>query len=838
MPAFFDRLRRGLVSVIVASAALSLWIGPVQAFDEDDLLPVDQAFVLRAQATAADRIELRWTIAPGYYLYRHRTKAQILDTGIAAGALQLPKGEAHNDEFFGPTETYRNRLLATLPEIVDAGGRTLRLKVQYQGCADAGVCYPPQTRTLQLTMPAAAASAPGKEPPGAEPTSSAEQADAGFAALTSALSGRALSGRGEGVPSATRTGVLPISEPGVRTALPDAQAFGFEAIAGDGNTLLLRFTPAKGYYLYRDRTTLRIRSDREAVTLGKAVWPAATPWRDEHFGTVQVYFSQIDVRVPLLRTSNKALPIALEAEFQGCQTDGICYPPMRRKVALTLPAGADVSPVAAMARSDAGAQVIGAEPAGATQIVIDASTATSDSGSASVPSQAALIDTSASDPRANADAMSSSNAPATAIDAAPEGRISSVWAALLLAFLGGIILNLMPCVLPVLSLKALGLASSSETPAKARAHALWYTAGVLVSFLALGGLAIALRQAGLALGWGFQLQQPLVVAGLALIMFAFGLSLSGLWYVGGRWTGVGHGLASRSGAAGDFFTGVLAVVVAAPCTAPFMAQALGWAFTAPTGAALLVFAALGLGLALPFLLIGFVPALAQRLPKPGAWMETLKQLLAFPMYLTAIWLLWVLTKQRGADAGAWLAIAALAVAFGAWAWRSRSQGARWGLIAALIGLAVVGWSLRAIAVLPKPQAATAATAGIVGGNSAEEGALAVVPFSEQRLADVRRAGRVVFVNMTADWCITCKANEKAVFGSDGFRDALAKANAVYMVGDWTDVDPAITAYLQRYRAVGVPLYVVYPRGDGEGRVLPTVLTSNVVRDALERAAKP
>ncbi len=836
MPAFFDRLRRGLFSVIVASAALSLWIGPVQAFDEDDLLPVDQAFVLRAQATATDRIELRWTIAPGYYLYRHRTKAQILETGIAAGALQLPKGEAHNDEFFGPTETYRDRLLATLPEIVDAGGRTLRLKVQYQGCADAGVCYPPQTRTLQVTMPAATASAQRKESP------SIEQPDAGFAALERALSGRALSGRGEGVPSATSTGVLPLGEPGVRTALPDAQAFGFEAIAGDGNTLLLRFSPAKGYYLYRDRTTLRIRSDREAVTLGKAAWPAATPWRDEHFGTVQVYFSQIDVRVPLLRTSSKALPIELEAEFQGCQTDGICYPPMRRKVTLTLPAGANVS-AAAVAQNDTSAQAIGVEPAEATKIGIDASAATSDSASASVPSDAALIDTAlidttASDPRANADAISASDASATAIDAAPEGRISSVWAALLLAFLGGIILNLMPCVLPVLSLKALGLASSSETPAKARAHALWYTAGVLVSFLALGGLAIALRQAGLALGWGFQLQQPLVVASLALIMFAFGLSLSGLWYVGGRWTGVGHGLASRSGAAGDFFTGVLAVVVAAPCTAPFMAQALGWAFTAPTAAALLVFAALGLGLALPFLLIGFVPALAKLLPKPGAWMETLKQFLAFPMYLTAIWLLWVLTKQRGADAGAWLAIAALAVAFGAWAWRSRSQGARWGLIAALIGLAVVGWSLRAIAVLPKPQAATAATAGIAGGNSVEEGAIAVVPFSEQRLADVRRAGRVVFVNMTADWCITCKANEKAVLGNDGFRDALAKANAVYMVGDWTDVDPAITAYLQRYRAVGVPLYVVYPRGGGEGRVLPTVLTSTIVRDALERAATP
>ncbi len=831
MSAFLDRLHRALTVLVFASASL-FWAGSAHAVDEDDLLPVDQAFVLRAQATSADRIEIRWTIAPGYYLYRHRTKAQIVDAGIDAGALVLPKGEAHQDEFFGATETYRGQLLATLPEIVGAGGRTLRLKVQYQGCADAGVCYPPQTRTLQVAMPATAA-----KPATAEQTSGTPQADDGFAAL-----GRALTGR-SGSP-ATAGGALPIGPSDARTALPENKAFGFEAIADNGNTLLLRFTPAKGYYLYRDRTTLRVRSGKEAVKQGKIVWPAATPWHDEHFGTVQVYFSQIDVRVPLIRASNQALPIELEAEFQGCQTDGICYPPMRRKVALTLPAGATVSPTA-VALDDAGTKAhasdIDATKSATTDIVASLPNEVSTTGEQAFESSSSSAADAGSKTLAetggNASARASIAAGSTAADRVPEGRISSLWAALLLAFLGGIVLNLMPCVLPVLSLKALGLASSSDTPAKARAHALWYTAGVLVSFLALGGLAIALRQAGLALGWGFQLQQPLVVAGLALVMFAFGLSLSGLWYVGGRWTGVGHGLASRGGAVGDFFTGVLAVVVAAPCTAPFMAQALGWAFTAPTTSALLVFTALGLGLALPFLLIGFIPALAKLLPKPGAWMETLKQLLAFPMYLTAIWLLWVLTKQRGADAGAWLAIAALAVAFAAWAWRSRTHGARWGLLAALVGVAIAGWSLRAIAVLPRPSPSTTPTAEIVGA-ATRDNALAAVPFSEQRLADLRRAGRVVLVNMTADWCITCKANEKAVFSRDGFRDALAAADAVYMVGDWTDVDPAITAYLQRYRAVGVPLYVIYQRGGGEGRVLPTVLTSSTVHEALANAATP
>lgn len=838
MPAFLERLRRGLVRTVAATAIAWLWTLPAQAVDEADLLPVDRAFVLSTQAVDANRIDVRWTIAPGYYLYRHRTKVQILEAGVAAGALQLPKGEAHNDEFFGPTETYRTRLVATLPEVAGAAGKTLRLKVQYQGCADAGVCYPPQTRTLQVTMPQAAATqAARSDSTQADPARTEPTPDDGFAAL-----GRALSGRGDAARGAD-TAPRPFVETGVRTALPETQAFGFEAIAGDGNTLLLRFSPAKGYYLYRDKTRIRVRGEGERVGLGKIAWPKATPWRDEHFGTVQVYFDRIDVRVPLSRTSAQALPVEVEAEFQGCQTDGICYPPMRRTLGVTLPAGAMIATAAAPAAASNTTNdpqtpgPLAANPdstaAQTTAAAADAATSPTADTASAAPPDAIGPNTGASGETGETGETGDIAASASpANDEAPQGRISSVWVALLLAFLGGIVLNLMPCVLPVLSLKALGLAGSGETPARARAHALWYTAGVLVSFLALGGLAIALRQAGLALGWGFQLQQPLVVAALALLMFGFGLSLSGLWYVGGRWTGVGHELASRGGATGDFFTGVLAVVVAAPCTAPFMAQALGWAFTAPTAAALLVFAALGLGLALPFLLIGFVPALARRLPKPGAWMDTLKQALAFPMYLTAIWLLWVLTKQRGADAGGWLAIAALGVAFSAWAWRIRAQGGKHRAFATLcvaLGLATAAWSLAMIAKLPKPSAAKTATAALSD--------LAVVPFSEQRLADLRRAGRVVLVNMTADWCITCKANEKAVFARDGFRDALREADAVYMVGDWTDVDPAITAYLQRYRAVGVPLYVVYPRGGGEGRVLPAVLTPTLVRDALADAAK-
>ncbi|HEY1140942.1 MAG TPA: thioredoxin family protein, partial [Lysobacter sp.] len=452
----------------------------------------------------------------------------------------------------------------------------------------------------------------------------------------------------------------------------------------------------------------------------------------------------------------------------------------------------------------------------ATEVATGASTAETASSIDALPINSAQTPTSSS--------------PVAQQQAAPRGTSLTLFSALVLALLGGLVLNLMPCVLPVLSLKALSLAGNGEDPARARRHALWYTAGVVLSFVLLGGLALALREAGLALGWGFQLQQPLVVALLALLMFGLGLSMSGVWHVGGRWTGMGHALTTRSGPLGDFFTGVLAVVVATPCTAPFMGAALAWAFTAPPLIALLVFVVLGLGLALPFLLIGFIPALAHRLPRPGAWMETFKQALAFPLYLTAAWLAWVLTRQRGADAIGWWLFAAVLLAFAAWAWtRARTTGHRWALVASVLAAIALVWPLRVIHTMPRPVAASALTAPSDG--------ITPVAFSEQRLADLRAAGRVVFVNMTADWCVTCKANERAVFRTDAFRDAMAKANAVYMVGDWTDVDPALTAFLQRYKAVGVPLYVVFPRNGGGGKVLPVVLTRDSVGEALAEAAR-
>lgn len=796
MPAFVRRLFAALFPILTLLPLLA--IAPARAVDESDLLPVDQAYVLTAEAAGPDRVRVRWKIADGYYLYRHRIGVTATTPGATSGALQLPKGAPHEDEFFGKTETYRGELTAILPDITGAAG-SVTLKIKYQGCADIGVCYPPQVRMLTVALPAAKAAAPASEAANGDDTSP------GFNPLARL-----------GAPAAG----LPGADKGA--PLPEEQAFGFEAIAGDGDTLLLRFTPAPGYYLYRDKTTLRL--DADGIAPGKPQWPAGRTHRDEHFGDVIVYFQPVDVAVPLLRKKPDAQTVTLRATFQGCQNDGICYPPMTRSVKVALPRGHVRSGATTTA-----ADVATTAPATTTSTATTTGDATPDTA-ASATTDAAASGTDASD------AGATPVPPDVGVDTAAAGPTlfglkPNLALALFAALLGGLILNLMPCVLPVLSIKVLALVESGESAQRRRAHALWYTVGVLVAFGALGALAMALRHAGVALGWGFQLQQPLVVAALGLLMFVFGLSLSGVWEVGGRWTGVGHGLASRGGPVGDFFTGALAVVVAAPCTAPMMGPALGWAFAASTGAALLVFLALGLGLALPFLLIGFVPALGRRLPRPGAWMDTFKRVLAFPMYLTALWLVWVLAKQRGADAVGWWGLASLALAFAAWAWtHARMQGGRAAKVAALLAIVAALWPLRAITTLPPASAARDAAPASTDGRH--------VAYSAQRLADLRRAGRVVFVNMTADWCVTCKANEKTVFSRDGFRDALENADAVYMTGDWTDVDPEITAFLQRYKAVGVPLYVVFPRGGGEGTVLPTVLTPGMAEDALAKAAAP
>jgi len=415
-----------------------------------------------------------------------------------------------------------------------------------------------------------------------------------------------------------------------------------------------------------------------------------------------------------------------------------------------------------------------------------------------------------------------------ASETAPSGQGAGMGlvTAIVFAFLGGLVLNLMPCVFPVLSIKAASLASHREKPGAARAQGLVFMLGVVVSFLVLAGALIAAKAAGQAVGWGFQLQSPGVVAALALVLFAAGLNLSGVFELGTSAQGAGAGLAARPDLWGAAFTGVLAVVVAAPCTAPFMAGAIGWAFTQPPLAALAVFVGLGLGLAAPFTLFTFIPPLFRLMPKPGRWMVVLRSILAFPMYGSAAWLAWVFALQAGVNAEALLLAAAVAAAFGAWAW-GLSQSSPKPLTARL-------WALLGVIAAVLLASMGAGQAQPVGAAPSAKSALPTEPWSQARVDDLRAQGEPVFVDFTAAWCITCQVNERTALASHTVADAFAKTGAVYLKADWTNPDPAIAKALADHGRSGVPLYLVYGPS-GEPRVLPQILTEGVVVDALNKA---
>jgi thiol:disulfide interchange protein DsbD len=402
-----------------------------------------------------------------------------------------------------------------------------------------------------------------------------------------------------------------------------------------------------------------------------------------------------------------------------------------------------------------------------------------------------------------------------------------------LALLGGLILNLMPCVFPILAMKAAALAASAHQPREARRDGLLFLAGVLTAFLALAGALLALRAAGEAVGWGFQLQSPAVVAGLALLMLAVGLNLSGVYHMGAGLQGAASGpLARLSGGASAFMTGVLAVVVAAPCTAPFMAVALGAALVMAWPLALIVFLMLGLGLALPYVLLSLSPRLLARLPRPGLWMERLRGVLAFPMYGAAAWLIWVFTRQTGAAAEGVLLLAALLIAFALWlagrAQAERAEGRRGSLhaaaalVAALLAIAALVLAVRAPRETPEAAASNAAAPSS--------------PWSRAAVSQATAQGRPVLVNFTADWCVTCKLNERAL-NAPRVTEAMARTRTVYLVGDWTRRDDAITRELALRRRSGVPLYLVYSPGEAEPRILPQLLTEGLVVQALDAAAR-
>ncbi len=419
--------------------------------------------------------------------------------------------------------------------------------------------------------------------------------------------------------------------------------------------------------------------------------------------------------------------------------------------------------------------------------------------------------------------------PAAAVALAGESDLGLL-TAMLFAVLGGLFLNLMPCVFPVLSMKALALAAKRDAPEAARASALAYGAGVLVSFVALAGLLIALQAGGAAVGWGFQLQQPLFVMLLALLMFAVALNLSGVYEIGGgALAGAGDKLTHASGAGGSFFTGVLAVVVATPCTAPFMGAAMGYALTQNAAFALAVFIALGIGFALPFVVLGFFPRVLGFLPKPGAWMTSLRQILAFPMYGAALWLVWVLSLQAGSD-GLLVALAsALALAFGLWALGRAQMSDGFGRMAGFVTAAIA--LLGAVGLTS--YAGTFSAPTTAAPQAVAESAIPYEPYTAARLEVLRAEGRPVFINATAAWCITCLVNERVALSGDGLKTEFEQKKVAALKADWTNQNPEITALLTAQQRSGVPLYLYYAPGAQTPVVLPQILTESIVLAALK-----
>lgn len=418
--------------------------------------------------------------------------------------------------------------------------------------------------------------------------------------------------------------------------------------------------------------------------------------------------------------------------------------------------------------------------------------------------------------------------------------LSLPWA-LAFAFAGGLLLNLMPCVFPVISVKILGFADQAGgDEAVLRRHGGLFGAGVLVSMWALAGALLAVRAAGSQVGWGFQLQSPSFVALMALLFFGIGLNLLGVFEVGTRimtWGGQLESSTSEEGAVGAFLTGVLATVVATPCTAPFMGAALGVALTLSTTGALLIFTALGVGMAAPYVGLSMVPRLLDRLPEPGAWMETLKQFFAFPMFGTAIWLVWVFGQQTGNGGTALLLFGLLLLGMAGWVvhrWPgpalSRTvtvltRGLATIMIAGAVAAALVGAGYDR----PSNAAATDTTAGA----ESDEASGAWTDFSPETVDELRAEGRPVFVDFTAAWCLTCQVNKQTVLSTDAVQAQFRKKNVALVRADWTNRDAEITKALESHGRSGVPVYVLYP-GDGSGTtLLPEVLTQDIVLNALD-----
>jgi len=760
------RLLSFLMPIALAFAAMPA----SAAIDPDDLLPVDDAFALRAEASSPDRIEISWRIADGYYLYRHRIAVQA-DAGFAAQPLQLPKGDAHEDEFFGKVETYRQQLTAVLPG--QASARQVTLKIKYQGCADAGICYPPQTRSVTVALPGATAQ------DGAKPL-------VNFGPRANAPLGGGLLGQNAG--TATGADALP---------LPPEQAFGFEAIAGDGNTLLLRFTPARGYYLYRDKTTLKL--DAAAIKAGFALgaprWPKGVAHRDEHFGNVVVYFDQIDVPVPVSARTTEPATLHLTAGFQGCQTDGICYPPMTRVVDVALP-GRKVDAI-----------VNGTLPVPAPEVPLK--------GSEPVDASPVAGDVAALPQAADASSTkdTASNAAANNADQAEDARLAAAlsgkgrWFALLTFFALGLGLSFTPCVLPMIPILSGLIAGQGPNLGVRRALTLSFVY-VLASAVVFTAAGVVAGLVGANLQVAFQ--KPWVIVAFATLFVVLSLSSFGLYELQ-----LPSSLRSRLGAmsdrqrggslAGVAMMGALSALIVGPCVAPPLAAAvlyIGQTQDPAFGGAALFLLAMGMGV--PLLVFGV--AAGKGLPTSGPWMVAVQRAFGFVFLGLAVWMLSRIVPASATLALWGVLLVAAAATTAVSVRQSRHDGARiMGWTAALV-LGLFG-AAQLIGAMAGSRDPFKPLAGLVGGGSVQEAELSFRTIKstadlDREIAAAQASGKPLMLDFYADWCVACKEMEKYTFPDAAVHKALD--GFVLLKADVTANDDADQALMKRLGIIGPP----------------------------------
>jgi thiol:disulfide interchange protein DsbD len=757
-------MRRPVAALLLCATG----IAPALAVSEADLLPVDDAFALTATAPARDRIELSWRIADGYYLYRHRIAVQPVDSAFKSNPLQLPPGAKHHDEFFGDVETYRRQLTAVQTGAAASGVDTLTLKVKYQGCADVGVCYPPQTRSLTVALPADTA-----------------VADDGFTAL-----GRGLAGAGRAPLLGAATG-----EP-----LPPEQAFAFEAIVGDGNTLLLRFTPANGYYLYRDKTSFRL-SGASGITPGTPRWPPGVAHRDEHFGNVIVYFNQVDVPLPLRRTRTDAADIQLSATFQGCQDGGICYPLMTRTVALALPAGT-ITPAATSTLPDSSA---GMDNAGVADGDARVSPASSGAPAGALTGSRAR----GGSPGRSENLSSSGAAEDSRLAAALAGN--SRWLTLLGFFGAGLLLAFTPCVLPMIPILS-GLIAGQGTRLGTRRALLLSLVYVVANALVFTVAGVFAGLVGANLQAAFQ--TPWIIVAFALLFVALALSSFGLYELQ-----LPASLRSRLGAisdhqrggslAGVAAMGALSALIVGPCVAPPLAAAvlyISQSHDPVFGGAALFLLAMGMGAPL----LAFGAAAGRGMPTSGPWMTAAQRVFGFIFLALAGWML-----SRILPAVATLALfGLLALAAAAWAFSATTASPHTRLAARFAGLllAVVG-AAELLGALGGGRDPLQPLAGVLGARQAPALPFRTIKSSadlDRELQAAKAAGKPLLFDFYADWCVSCKEMEKYTFSDPAVHAALA--DVVLLKADVTANDAVDQALMRRFGIIGPPATLFFHDG--------------------------